>query len=58
MVVSCLWVESMNKRELTKEEWKAGIHPDQNVDGGLYLVAYMVAATAVFGLIVFVIGYR
>ena len=61
MVISCLMVDRMNgvnKRELTKEEWKMGIHPDHVDDGGLYLVAYMVTAVVVFGALLFVIGYR
>lgn len=60
MVISCLVVDSMNKRkrELTKEEWKMGIHPD-HVDGGLYVVAYMVTAVIVFaGLMYVLFGNR
>lgn len=59
MVISCLWVDSMNhKRELTKEEWKMGIHPDRQMDGGLYVVAYMVTAVVVFGALLYVIGNK
>ena len=60
MVLSVLMVDGMNrkKKELTKEEWKMGIHPDRPDDGGLYVVAYMVTAVVVFGALLFVIGNR
>jgi len=60
MTISCLVVESMNRdRELTKEEWKMGIHPD-HVDSGaaFIMLLYMGSAVILFGALLLVIGNR
>ena len=57
MVISCLMVDSMNKkkRELTKEEWKMGIHPDQypyhKIPKNSYLVHSILRTSPVKALI-------
>lgn len=54
MIVSCLWVDHMrSKRELTKEEWKMGIHPDYagSGAGAVYIVTFMVT----LGLLLFIV---
>lgn len=59
MGISCLVVDSMNhKRELTKEEWKMGIHPDHMHGGGFIVLIYMGAAVVIFGTLLFVISNR
>ena len=54
MILSCLMVERMRqKRELTKEEWKMGIHPDYSgADSG---VAYIIGVILTLGLALFII---
>ena len=55
MIVSCVWVDSMrNKRELTKEEWKMGLHPD-DVGSGAVPAVYVVAFMVTLGLLLYVV---
>lgn len=54
MVVSCLWVDHMRgKRELTKEEWKMGIHPDYAGSGAG--AVYIIAVTVTLGVLLYII---
>ena len=54
MIFSCLMVEHMRqKRELTKEEWKMGIHPDYSGTGSG--VAYIIGVILTLGLALFII---
>ena len=54
MILSCLMVERMRqKRELTKEEWKMGIHPDYS--GASSGVAYIIGVILTLGLALFII---
>ena len=55
MVVSCLWVDHMrSKRELTKEEWKMGIHPDYASGSGAGAV-YFLAVIVTLGLLLYIV---
>lgn len=54
MILSCLMVEHMRqKKELTKEEWKMGIHPDYFGTGSG--VAYIIGVILTLGLALFII---
>lgn len=54
MILSCLMVEHMRqKKELTKEEWKMGIHPDYSGTGSG--VAYIIGVILTLGLTLFII---
>lgn len=54
MILSCLMVEHMRqKKELTKEEWKMGIHPDYSGTGSS--VAYIIGVILTLGLALFII---
>lgn len=54
MILSCLMVEHMRqKKELTKEEWKMGIHPDYSSTGSG--VAYIIGVILTLGLALFII---